>query len=127
MMPAVHQTVKLVIRNFTAYKDAPPFKTIEGVVQWHNTNETFALLVRCPYVPLREVRMQDIVSINGRKLSQAAPPAQTKLSARTIPVKGSTGNEYKVWTKDGRWTCSCPGFGFRYKCRHVDEARALLS
>jgi hypothetical protein len=23
----------------------------------------------------------------------------------------------------GRWTCECPGFGYRERCRHVDGVR----
>jgi hypothetical protein len=36
------------------------------------------------------------------------------------PVKGSKGNTYYV--KDEK--CSCPGFKYRHKCKHILEAAA---
>ena len=43
---------------------------------------------------------------------------------QTWRVTGSKGNEYAVSLTNGAWTCSCPGHGFRGRCRHVDELRA---
>ena len=40
---------------------------------------------------------------------------------KTWSVKGSTGNLYSVRLTEGVYTCSCPGFGFRRKCRHIKE------
>lgn len=36
-------------------------------------------------------------------------------------VAGSKGNKYLVNLNAGHWSCTCPGHGFRGKCRHVDE------
>lgn len=36
-------------------------------------------------------------------------------------VQGSKGNTYIVERVDGVLQCSCPGFGFRGHCRHVEE------
>lgn len=38
-------------------------------------------------------------------------------------VKGSKGNIYTVKLSDGAYSCSCPGFGFRRKCRHITEIK----
>lgn len=38
-------------------------------------------------------------------------------------VTGSKGDEYTVSLDSGRWSCTCPGHGFRGRCRHVDEIR----
>ena len=49
-------------------------------------------------------------------------PAQSP-DVRTYEVQGSTGNTYTV-TQDGdTWTCTCPGFGWRRKCRHITEVK----
>ncbi len=49
-------------------------------------------------------------------------PAQSP-DVRTYEVQGSTGNTYTV-TQDGdTWTCTCPGFGWRRKCRHITELK----
>lgn len=38
-----------------------------------------------------------------------------------IIVKGSNGKEYHI-TKTGKtYSCTCPGFMFRHKCKHVEE------
>jgi len=39
----------------------------------------------------------------------------------THKVPGSTGVVYTVTNDRGSWTCTCAGFKFRSKCRHVDE------
>ncbi len=36
-------------------------------------------------------------------------------------VAGSKGNKYFVNLSAGQWSCTCPGFGFRGKCRHITE------
>ena len=33
---------------------------------------------------------------------------------------------YTVSVNNGNWSCSCTGFGFRRKCRHIDEAKLQL-
>lgn len=38
----------------------------------------------------------------------------------SITVEGSRGSKYILTRIAGSWTCSCPGFGFRRKCRHLD-------
>ena len=42
----------------------------------------------------------------------------------TWEVEGSKGNRYTVSRDSGRWSCTCPGHGFRGRCRHVDEVSA---
>jgi len=34
-------------------------------------------------------------------------------------VTGSKGNQYLVKHKAGKWSCTCTGFGFRGRCKHV--------
>lgn len=36
-------------------------------------------------------------------------------------VQGSKGNQYFVNLSAGHWSCTCPGHGFRGRCRHVEE------
>ena len=39
-------------------------------------------------------------------------------------VSSSKGDKtYTVIFKNGNWDCDCPGFGFRKKCRHVEEIK----
>lgn len=42
---------------------------------------------------------------------------------QTWTVSGSKGNTYIVSFDAGHWSCTCPGHGFRGRCRHVDELK----
>ena len=40
-------------------------------------------------------------------------------------IKSSKGNaSYTVDFKGGVWSCTCSGFGFRRKCRHIDQVKS---
>ena len=39
-------------------------------------------------------------------------------------VTGSKGSNYTVSLRQGQWSCSCPGFGWRRRCKHVEEKQA---
>ena len=49
---------------------------------------------------------------------------ESKPKGQTWQVPGSKGAEYTVSLDAGHWSCTCPGHGFRGRCRHVDELRA---
>jgi hypothetical protein len=42
---------------------------------------------------------------------------------RSYEVHGSKGNTYTVSDNGGTWTCTCPGFGWRRKCKHVEAQK----
>jgi hypothetical protein len=52
--------------------------------------------------------------------------SQTPPAGETWEVEGSKGNRYTVSRDSGRWSCTCPGHGFRGRCRHVDEVSASV-
>ena len=41
----------------------------------------------------------------------------------TYDVVGSKGNTYMVTNDRCNWTCTCAGFGFRRRCRHISEIK----
>ena len=45
---------------------------------------------------------------------QAAP------GEKTWQVKGSKGSTYTVKLSNGLYSCTCAGYGFRRKCRHIE-------
>lgn len=53
-------------------------------------------------------------------------PEEEKLRGQTWEVEGSKGNRYTVSLDSGRWSCTCPGHGFRGRCRHVDGISASV-
>ena len=50
----------------------------------------------------------------------------SKPTGQTWEVEGSKGSRYIVSLDSGRWSCSCPGHGFRGRCRHVDQLSASV-
>lgn len=45
---------------------------------------------------------------------------------KEFQIKGSKGNEYTVTLRGGEWSCTCVGFGFRRKCKHIEKAKQLV-
>jgi hypothetical protein len=39
-------------------------------------------------------------------------------------VLGSNGKKYTLAKVSNKWTCSCPGYSFRRKCKHADSMGA---
>ena len=70
------------------------------------------------------------VKQNPWRFDLAAIPDSDEEAARprgeTWEVQGSKGNRYTVSRDWGRWSCTCPGHGFRGRCRHVDEVSASV-
>lgn len=60
-------------------------------------------------------------------LSIRIEEVEEKPRGETWTVAGSKGNSYTVSLDSGRWSCTCPGHGFRNKCRHVEEIRSSIS
>ena len=51
-------------------------------------------------------------------------PSQEHLS---LVVKSSTGKgTYTVEYKHDSWSCTCPAFGFRRKCKHIDQVKSKI-
>jgi len=46
---------------------------------------------------------------------------------KTIEVKGSKGNTYKVSQQGDKWKCTCSGFQFRQKCKHITNLKMLIA
>ncbi len=55
----------------------------------------------------------------GRKFLELTDnPFEVKVSSSLREVQGSKGNSYFV--NDAERTCTCPGFTYRGKCKHVE-------
>jgi len=67
------------------------------------------------------------LDVRGRKFREVPntvgffPREDLKAVSKCWQVKGSKGDEYTVTEEDGVLTCSCSGFKFRAKCRHLDQ------
>jgi len=66
------------------------------------------------------------IDIRGRKFKLNSVQFKTALKeeepeGRTIEVTGSRGDIYRVTELNGNWSCTCSGFKFRSKCRHIEQ------
>lgn len=53
--------------------------------------------------------------------------AKPSTPMREWSVTGSKGSTYCVVERDGAWGCSCVGYGYRRKCRHINETKARIA
>ena len=65
---------------------------------------------------------------HGTTLSQITwnkPKAPPKVKVETKKVTGSRGAVYTL-TKgpNGKWSCSCVGYGYRRFCKHVESVKS---
>lgn len=72
------------------------------------------------------------IDTRGRKFQLNDVQYQTQVEeeqpeGRVWTVKGSRGDAYKVSESNGSYSCSCSGFKFRARCRHVDEICASVA
>ena len=92
--------------------NAPPMLYTDGQGQKWAVSGQFWLPVP-PTATLETI--SDVMVYKPRDNASESPVV------KSWDVQGSKGNTYTV-TYDGHvWGCSCPGFGWRRKCRHVTE------
>ena len=64
------------------------------------------------------------VSQAPREPAQAKrPESPSDASVGSWAVVGSKGAHYTVRADHGRYTCTCPGFGWRRKCKHIEQVK----
>jgi hypothetical protein len=68
--------------------------------------------------PVRVLNRANIVEVSGAVVDYTP----VKRDREVITVQGSKGNTYTVIKEGSKTSCSCPGFGFRKTCKHVQEA-----
>ena len=134
-LPAIGSEVEVIIdRSYVTrylhdgYKHLAMDNRIVGKViplpSWMRGDSDFAMFnyatKRESYIPLSRV-----VSIGGIKISQPKISADKVITV----VSSKTGEPYTV-RFDGRlrkWSCTCAGFQFRRKCRHVERENDNMS
>jgi hypothetical protein len=60
-----------------------------------------------------------------RKVVEQKTTKPLNISKRTYKVEGSKGNMYSVKYDSGRWSCTCPAFGWSRgkECKHIKSIR----
>lgn len=127
--PVVGKEVKVVVRNWI-----PP-----GQIAYMRPSTTFIGQIQKPMDWLspdefqmdagidsrlgfrsRVIKKDDILALeylDGTAVEEIEKPKV--LPDFTESVLGSKGNEYVVRHVQGKWSCTCTGFGFRGRCKHI--------
>jgi hypothetical protein len=71
------------------------------------------------WLPVPETATLDSIDDVMIYKARVDPPQSTNI--KSWSVQGSKGNTYTVTYNGHVWGCSCPGFGWRRKCRHITE------
>ncbi len=66
------------------------------------------------------------IDVRGRKfvvnpIQYPTTAKEPEPEGRYWIVKGSKGDEYRVTELNSNYSCTCSGFKFRSKCRHITE------
>ena len=62
-----------------------------------------------------------------KRWSRPTLPKEVKPNVGDLKVQvksSSSKNVYDVEYKNNMWSCTCPAFGFRRKCKHIDEVKS---
>lgn len=123
----VGNTVTVKVRNplydargrFANGYNGPEFTEYTGTVvheKWYG-DDKIGLTTDVRHFPVRVLSRHNIVEVMGAKFDYV--PVNS--NRETITVQGSKGNTYIVTKENGKATCTCPGFGFRKTCKHIQE------
>ena len=124
-MPAIGTQVKVTSRYKDNYINATSEfaeDVLVGIVLPNHKQaypNSFTIRVNCPNVPVREINMRSVVNLeyaDGKKAKKTNIDNEVK----SIVVTGSKGDKYVVTKEGNKKSCTCPGFGFRKVCRHLE-------
>jgi hypothetical protein len=76
---------------------------------------------------VRVISFNKLLKLNGKKFKYTPSVEANKPQApKTVKVAGSKPGVFYTLTikADGSKGCSCPGYGFRGTCRHIDNYKA---
>lgn len=87
-------------------------ETIYGYFKWHNPNDF--VMLRTPLKIDRRYRKFKVLQ-SGYNFAGEKP------KGRIWEIAGSKGNKYVVSQDELGYNCSCVGFKYHGKCKHIDE------
>lgn len=129
----VGDRVTIVVRHNSpllenVFQDIPKTLTFRGVVlpkEEYDPHDSLRLTSDDPMVDLRVIAFKNILTWNGTPFRFTSHEVKAKAMPDYVIVQGSNANVYRIAiAQDGTKTCSCPGFGFRGRCKHVDQYNA---
>jgi len=104
-------------------------KVVQEVTDWEWPNHTYLLDGTTLLAYIKQGTKEPIwfkhplkrFSTAGRKFKELKtnPFGEVKTESTVVKVQGSKGNTYEVDTEAK--TCTCSGFQFRGRCKHLEE------
>ena len=97
----------------------PQYNYYTGTIvreKWFKDDEV-GITTGNPSFPFRRINRERIVAVNGAGVVFSPPPKVERIEKI---VAGSKGNTYTVTKESGKASCTCPGFGFRKTCKHLE-------
>ena len=106
----------------TDYRDSVP----NGIYLLNDSKDKMYAFKARGTEPIKVFKNPIRIDLRGRKFVVNPVQFKTKLKepepeGRVWTVKGSKGDVYKVSELNGNYSCSCSGFKFRSKCRHIEQ------
>jgi hypothetical protein len=115
-LPSVGSTVSI---NCQYYTGSVKFEgTVVNPYRWLNADE-FCLQTDNKSFPVSVINLANVVDIKILK--------GTTTSVRKFKVKGSKNDEYIVTLSGKHFSCSCIGFKYHNKCKHITKVKDKLA
>jgi len=96
--------------------------TVVPSERWFDA-DWFALKTNAPGYPVSIISTKNVVEIDGVEFVQEeAQPARDVM----YTYQGSADTPYAIVQSGGdSWSCDCPGFAYRRKCKHIVHFRGF--
>lgn len=89
---------------------------------WVNSDKSLTISTDRLDFPFRVIPIEWLITVNDQEVKSLTPRTTKE---RSWSVKGSKHNYYTVTKSvNDSWSCTCQGFEFKRKCRHIDELKA---
>ena len=85
---------------------------------WQQPN-TFALTGNIN-IPIRVIELKDVFDLESN--GAVGTKEEIDNTTQAVEVKGSKGEMYTVTKFGNKYSCTCVGFQFRKKCKHIELA-----
>jgi hypothetical protein len=123
LVPSVGSRIRLKTkhRNYVVTRPGKFYTNeYEGAVityPWLKRDEIALSVSGMKHTPIVRISNSD-VSVEMLSGSFKRLPVSEEIITKS--VVGSKGDIYQVSNKSGQWTCTCPGFTFRKRCKHTN-------
>jgi len=88
--------------------------------------DSFRLATGLSHFPISVVKLTGILDMTYDDGEQAPKEEKAVTSDFIHTITGSKGYEYVVTKSGDNFSCTCKGFGFNRKCKHINQVREMV-